>query len=258
MAERRTKSTSSGTGVPLVNARERGPRDRDVSPMDTRDMRVFDKTGVTLVTSRAGHTCHFKLSLYVAHTFDSGQTWTTIDATPSDPVQSGCMMQGGSNPCRNLLDFRGEAVDKEGRVLVGYADGCLGCSDPAGSRARKATIARQVNGRRLFAAYDPVGGPSPTPMPAGSPTPTCTTAAVSEDGGNTFPLDRINPLNSVGSGDDPEGATDDRQWVAAFGDGIAYSTVRNLAVAVGSGNFHMSKTTDAGKTWHCANRRTTR
>ena len=77
----------------------------------------------------------------------------------------------------------------------------------------------------------------------------CTTAAVSEDGGNTFPLDRNNPLTCIGGGDDPEGATDDRQWVAAFGDGIAYSTVRNLAVAAGSGNFHMSKTTDAGKTW---------
>ncbi len=78
----------------------------------------------------------------------------------------------------------------------------------------------------------------------------CTTAAVSEDGGNTFPLDRNNPLTCIGGGDDPEGATDDRQWVAAFGDGIAYSTVRNLAVAVGSGNFHISKTTDAGKSWH--------
>ena len=64
----------------------------------------------------------------------------------------------------------------------------------------------------------------------------CTTAAISEDGGNTFPLDRNNPLLCIGGGDDPEGATDDRQWVAAFGDGIAYSTVRNLAVAVGSGN----------------------
>jgi len=78
----------------------------------------------------------------------------------------------------------------------------------------------------------------------------CTTAAVSEDGGNTFPPDRNNPLVCIGQGEDPEGAQDDRQWVAAFGDGIAYSTVRNLLVAAGSGNFHLSKTTDAGKTWH--------
>jgi hypothetical protein len=78
----------------------------------------------------------------------------------------------------------------------------------------------------------------------------CTTAAVSEDNGNTFPLTKNNPLVCIGQGENPEGAEDDRQWVAAFGDGIAYSTVRNLAVALGSGDFHISKTTDAGSTWH--------
>jgi hypothetical protein len=62
-----------------------------------------------------------------------------------------------------------------------------------------------------------------------------------KDGGNTFPLDRNNPLSCIGGGDDQEGANDDRQWAAAFGDGIAYSTVRNAAVAVGSGNFHVSR-----------------
>src|SRR6185436_7327353 len=75
----------------------------------------------------------------------------------------------------------------------------------------------------------------------------CVTAAVSRDGGNTF--ERNNPPVCIGEGDDVEGATDDRQWVAAFGDGLAYSTVRNLAVAAGSGNFHMAKTKDAGRTW---------
>lgn len=111
--------------------------------------------------------------LYIAHTFNSGQGWTTIDATPTDPVQRGCIwMQGGSNPCRNLLDFMGSAVDKEGRVLIGYADGCINCTGPSNSHASKATIARQVNGRRLFAAYDPIGDPSPTPTPTPTATPT--------------------------------------------------------------------------------------
>ena len=77
----------------------------------------------------------------------------------------------------------------------------------------------------------------------------CSTAAVSKDVGHTFPLDRKKPLSCIGGGDDPEGATDDRQGVAAFGVGIACSTVRNPAVAVGSGNFHRSRFTDAGKTW---------
>jgi hypothetical protein len=125
--------------------------------------------------------------LYIAHTFNSGQTWTTIDATPTDPVQRGCIwMQGGSNPCRNLLDFMGSAVDKEGRVLIGYADGCLNCSSPSGSHSSKATIARQVNGRRLFAAYDPSGEPSPTPTPTpnASPTPPPTGSNILHFHGN--------------------------------------------------------------------------
>lgn len=101
--------------------------------------------------------------LYVASTFDGGQSWMTVDATPTDPVQRGCIwMGGGSNPCRNLLDFATMTVDTEGRVMVGYADGCTGgCvsagAGPAQSRDRLGTIARQVVGKRLFQAFDPTG-----------------------------------------------------------------------------------------------------
>jgi hypothetical protein len=110
--------------------------------------------------------------LYIAHTFDRGAHWTTIDATPTDPVQRGCIwMQGGSNPCRNLLDFMGSAIDKEGRVLIGYADGCINCTSASGSRAKKATIARQTNGRRLFAAYDPATKSATTTTLSSSPNP---------------------------------------------------------------------------------------
>lgn len=101
--------------------------------------------------------------LYVAHTYDGGQTWVTVDATPNDPMQRGCIwLGGGANICRNMLDFAGIDVDKRGRVLVGYNDGCAGaeCSQaPASATGNSytalAAIARQVGGRRLFAAYDP-------------------------------------------------------------------------------------------------------
>ena len=103
--------------------------------------------------------------LYVAFTYNTGRTWTTVDATPSDPVQRGCIWnQGGSNPCRNLLDFNDITVDKFGRVLVGYADGCTGScvtdptqnatTGPASAQDALATIARQVGGLGLFAAFD--------------------------------------------------------------------------------------------------------
>src|SRR5207244_1216496 len=67
--------------------------------------------------------------LYVATTYDGGNTWTTVDATPNDPVQRGTICGGGFTGCgngtRNLLDFMDVSVDRDGRVLVGYADGCI-------------------------------------------------------------------------------------------------------------------------------------
>ena len=100
--------------------------------------------------------------LYVSHTYDGGSTWTTTDATPNDPVQRGCIwMQGGSNPCRNLLDFMDASVDQEGRVIVAVPDGCIGDCVTKGPNSYTAlsTIARQVNGRRMFAQFDVQGVP---------------------------------------------------------------------------------------------------
>jgi len=98
--------------------------------------------------------------LYVAHTYDGGRTWTTVKAT-SDPTQRGCIwLGGGSNPCRNLLDFMDATIDAQGRVLVGYADGCTGaCATNPANTAKSvwATIARQANGLGLFSAFDPKG-----------------------------------------------------------------------------------------------------
>ena len=51
--------------------------------------------------------------------------WTTVDATPttrSSAAASGC--RAAAATCRNLLDFNDVTVDKQGRVMVGYADGC--------------------------------------------------------------------------------------------------------------------------------------
>ncbi len=100
--------------------------------------------------------------LYVSHTYDGGLTWTTVDTTPTDPVQRGCIwMQGGSNPCRNLLDFMDATIDQDGRMLVGWPDGCIGACAKSGpnSYTRIASIARQVNGRRLYAKFDVLAAP---------------------------------------------------------------------------------------------------
>jgi len=98
--------------------------------------------------------------LYVDTTYDGGKTWTTTDATPNDPVQVGSICTGGTT-CgndRNLLDFIDVTTDSHGRVLVGFADGCINAcvTDPQhNGRDAYATIARQSGGLPLLAAYDP-------------------------------------------------------------------------------------------------------
>jgi hypothetical protein len=98
--------------------------------------------------------------LYVTTTYDGGQTWQTSDATPTDPVQRGSICTGGTT-CgddRNLLDFIDVTTDQQGRVEVGYADGCIDAcvTDPTkNNHDAYATIARQSSGKTLFAANDP-------------------------------------------------------------------------------------------------------
>jgi hypothetical protein len=96
--------------------------------------------------------------LYVAHTYDGGATWVTVDATPYDPVQRGTICTGGTTcgSTRNLLDFMDARADAKGRVLVGYADGCVGScvTGPPNSGTAIGTIARQLSGKGVYAAFD--------------------------------------------------------------------------------------------------------
>ena len=108
---------------------------------------------------------------YIATTLDRGQTYTLVNATGTDPVQIGSICTGGTT-CgndRNLLDFNDIQIDKEGRVLAAFADGCVapGCTaatadtppDPTNgytaSRSALSSIIRQSGGPRLLAAFDP-------------------------------------------------------------------------------------------------------
>ena len=111
--------------------------------------------------------------LYVAETFDAGLSWTVTDATPNFPIQrGGIWTQGGGNIYRNLLDFFDITIDKQGRVVIGYVNGCAGgnCAQAAPAAngnafSATATIARQSSGRRLFASFDPATATSVPGMP---------------------------------------------------------------------------------------------
>ena len=115
--------------------------------------------------------------LYVAMTYDGGKHWTTMDTTPHDPVQRGCVdLQGTSNKTvldnnicsqRNLLDFNDITVDSQGRVLVAYADGCIDtCVHDASKTYQNDVdmVMRLSAGKGLVAKYDGKLGK----VPAGS------------------------------------------------------------------------------------------
>ncbi len=116
---------------------------------------------------------------FVSTTYDGGNTWTTVNATPGDPVQKGSICLGGltCGDDRNLLDFNDITIDGEGRVLAAYADGCV--APPLGTctapnyvgRLEKAAIVRQSGGRRMLAAYDSNPNPTPTPTPTPNSDP---------------------------------------------------------------------------------------
>ena len=107
--------------------------------------------------------------LYIATTYDGGNNWITVDATPNDPVQIGTVCLAGTTcslttpNSRNLADFNDFTVDSEGRAMLGYADGCVNCNNGQTSQSFSShgTVARQSGGRRLFAFFDPVEPAAP-------------------------------------------------------------------------------------------------
>jgi hypothetical protein len=194
--------------------------------------------------------------LYIATTYDGGASWSTVQATSaSDPVQKGCIwLAGGSNACRNLLDFMGSTVDKQGRVLIGYADGCNATCAAGGKNDRGATavIARQSSGLGLFSAFDG-GSTPPPPVSTTSPTPSPSTSSPS-----TSP----SPAPAATAPGAPTGLTAaaakgkgvQLSWTAPASDGGApisgYRVYRDGALLTTvSGTSHKDTATTSGQTY---------
>jgi hypothetical protein len=137
--------------------------------------------------------------LWVATTFDGGQTWELRNATPNDPTQKGSICDKGTT-CdntpddRNLLDFMDADIDGEGRILIGYADGCVdGCvTGGASNFTRRGTIARQATGKRMLAQFDP---PEPSNLP-GSPALTASRDSLGVNLSWTAPDSGAAPITS--------------------------------------------------------------
>src|SRR6266404_3855382 len=171
---------------------------------------VGTETGGSNWDCGSGNTCDYGPDftgvwyLYIAVTYDGGQTWITQNVTPGDPVQRGGICGGGT--CRNLLDFMDATIDKRGRILVGYDDGCTSVGCVAGSAPNdftaKGYIARQSGGKRMFSAFDPVEPAVPgAPRLSGGLNQAGTTATltwpVPDNGGS--PITGYNVYRKVGA-----------------------------------------------------------
>lgn len=119
---------------------------------------------------------------YIGTTADGGRSWSVVRA--GDAVQQGVICTNGTTcptGTRNLLDFNDLQVDRQGRPVAGYADGCVTArclaiapnsssrlmndrSPSNGRAASVATIIRQVSGPRLFSDFD-FGGPGAPTLP---------------------------------------------------------------------------------------------
>ena len=103
--------------------------------------------------------------LYVATTYDGGDSWFTQDVTPNDPVQRGPIWNGGGAVVyRNLLDFNDLTIDARGRLVAAFADGCFeaSCVQATGTGngyTAIASVLRQTGGRGLLGIYDPSSAP---------------------------------------------------------------------------------------------------
>ncbi|MHB8632850.1 MAG: sialidase family protein [Thermoplasmatota archaeon] len=100
--------------------------------------------------------------LYEVESIDAAAanpTFTSAQVSPDlNPVQIGCVwLNGGSNPCRNLLDFIDMTKDLQGRPIVVYTNGCkAGCAGNvsatnATSRSRNVEVSILDGGPALFA-----------------------------------------------------------------------------------------------------------
>jgi hypothetical protein len=102
--------------------------------------------------------------LYISTTYDRGRTWKTVDVTGRDPVQRGRICLAGTTCTtsdRNLLDFMDINVDRAGRVLVSWSDGCTGrCVSSTlvadNSYSDRGNLTRQSGGKGLFATPPPL------------------------------------------------------------------------------------------------------
>lgn len=157
--------------------------------------------------------------LYIATTYDGGNTWFINNATPDNPVQGafGGIGNGGDN--RNHYDFIDLEIDGEGRVIAATTIGCAGsCPQNGGPNTFQTfgNIVRQSGGRRMLAQFDPVEPAAPQPpLISGYRTAQFVSLTWPKADGNGLPVTGYNVYRSIDGGAETQirSATTSRQVV---------------------------------------------
>jgi hypothetical protein len=95
--------------------------------------------------------------LYVATTYDGGNTWFVANGTPDNPIQGAFGGISNAGDGRNHYDFIDATIDPQGRVIASNSVGCAASCPEGGPNtfAKLASIVRQSGGRRMYAQFDP-------------------------------------------------------------------------------------------------------
>ena len=114
-------------------------------------------SSVRLITGRTPTTraCHSPgvWYLYIATTYDGGNTWFVANATPDNPIQGAFGGIGNGGDGRNHYDFIDAQIDTQGRVIASNSIGCAAaCVNNGGPNtfSKLAGIVRQSGGRRMY------------------------------------------------------------------------------------------------------------
>jgi dockerin type I repeat protein len=167
--------------------------------------------------------------LYIATTYDGGDTWFVANATPDNPIQGAFGGISGGGDGRNHYDFIDATIDPEGRVIAANSIGCTAsCPQNGGPNtfAKLVGIVRQSGGRRMYAQFDPPEPALPAaPLVNGYRTPQFISFTWSKPDGSGVPITGYNVHRSIDGGAETTilSATTQRQLVEIADSAKSYS-----------------------------------
>ena len=179
--------------------------------------------------------------LYIATTYDGGNTWFVANTTPNNPIQGAFAGISGGGDGRNHYDFIDAVIDQQGRVIAANSIGCAAsCVNLGGPNtfAKLAGIVRQSGGRRMYAQFDPAEPAVPAaPLVNGYRTVQFISFDWPQPDGRGVPITGYNVYRRIDNGTETKilSATTQRHVVELADAGKSYSYRVRALSAQGEG-----------------------